>query len=184
MAYGLINSAGVQNVRTDQPHRRTRALDARTNVVVVDVSAVPSQQEIHPVSRRQSHMRGVIRRHDRDNFVPQQALRQFAGLRQVIQQRDARQPRQTLPRVVGIATPHFLQHGGGDEEQKVFPLGFPPLQRGLLIGRKPQVPAAPRHQIAGDGGFEIEPGFHARAWRLWPKAFYAVSRAWQAIFVK
>ena len=98
------------------PHRLARPLDARANVVIVDVFAVPSQQEIHPVSRRQRHMRGVIRRHGRNDFVPQQALRQFVGLGQVGQQRNAGQPRLACRCLAGIAAPHFFQHGGGDEE--------------------------------------------------------------------
>jgi hypothetical protein len=44
---------GSANVRTRQPHRLARPLDARANVVIVDVFAVPSQQEIHLVIRRQ-----------------------------------------------------------------------------------------------------------------------------------
>ena len=99
-----------------QPHRLARTLDARTNVVVVDVFAVPSQQEIHLVSRRQRDMRGVIRRHGRDDFVPQQSLRQLVGFWQVAQQRDTSQLCHTCRCLGGITAPHFLEHGGRDEE--------------------------------------------------------------------
>ncbi len=85
---------------------------------------------------------------------------EFGGGLKFRQKRNSLKQGQPRGGRLRIAALRFRAHEFGNEEIIVLPARFPPFLRGFLIRRQPQVPAAPRHQITRDGGFEVEPGFH------------------------
>ena len=63
---------------------------------------------------------------------------------------------------IGIATGGFFQHGFGYEQVVFLTVIFPPSLRGFLIRRQPQLLAWPRHEVAWNRCFDVEPRFHSR----------------------
>jgi hypothetical protein len=151
------------NDRAGQPASEAGAFNAVFQSPVVDMPAVPREQKVHSVRRGNAQMGGVIGGNGRDNPIPEQPPGKLFAWRSRRQDCDVAEFFKTRASELGVATPGLAQHKFGDEQIEIVPPLFPPFLRGLLIRRQPQVPAAPRHQITWDGGFEIEPGFHLRA---------------------
>jgi hypothetical protein len=117
------------NIRRSQPKAGTSPLNAGTDMVIVDVPAIPGQQKIHPVRGGQTDMRRVICRHRRDEAAGEQMGDERGGLRRARQQRNVPQMIQPRGRKMRVAPADFKDHGLGDEQLIIVPLRFPPLLR-------------------------------------------------------
>lgn len=65
------------------------ALDAGADAVIVDVPAVPCEQEFHAVRGSEGDVAGIVRSYSRDNLVTEQAAGEFLGLDGGTEQRES-----------------------------------------------------------------------------------------------
>ena len=148
----------------------TNSFDPTFKIRVVEMSAIPGEQKVHPMDRSERQMNGVHGGDFRENPLAKQAFNQDIGLRAGAKLRQSGDYGETLGSKIGIALSDFFQHGFGYEKIECMPPHFPPFLRGFMIRRQPQVPTAPRHEVTGDGGFEIETRIHGGTGEVKPRS--------------
>ena len=140
---------------------RAKALDLPADGDVMDVCAIPRQQDVHSMHRGHCDVRSIHCGIGGNQPRAENLDGEFAGVFGRRQAGQTLKRRRAGHRHLRISAPRFEIHEFGKEQFIIAPPLIPPLPRCGLLAAQDRVPAAPRHQITWDGGFEVEPGFHA-----------------------
>lgn len=117
---------------------------------IVDVAAIPGEEEIHAVGRSQADVRGIRRGARWNQAGGENALGEQLRLVSRCQHPAFSERRQPQSGRLGISTLRFVEDIGGDIQVKRLPPLFPPFAGGNLLSGDLHVTVGPRCEQAGD----------------------------------
>jgi Tol biopolymer transport system component len=110
----------------NEPVLATTARDGHSHLGIGNMGAVPCEQEVHSVNRRNGDVRGIGRGLGGQRQRIHQAVCQDPNLLGQVQEREIRERAQTILSGCGIAGGRFIQHQLRDEHVEVVPSMRPP----------------------------------------------------------